>query len=205
MTKTHKILVIVLAVLVAGAFFGAGYLTNDLIKSDFGNAYWTIQTIDEHALIYDEDTGEIRKVTDDEYSKAIVKGLQSMGLLDGYSSYYNEEEYTDVISTNKGNSYGIGAAFYKRGNVIGKVSFNSPLYKALNGKDVAGKKITALRSKSGEVYAVNSFEDYQAGLAKFSNGVQFFITIDGADYLVSKEAFVESYVRYVDNTVAIEF
>ncbi len=205
MTKTRKILAIVLAVLVAGAFFGAGYLTNELIKPDFDETNWMLETIDENALVFDEETGEIRKITDEEYAKATIKGLQAMGLLDGYSAYYNAEEYSDVISTSKGNAYGIGVGFYKKSNVVGKVSFNSPLYKATNGIDVSGKTITALRSKSGEVHTVNSYTDLQTGLSGYANGVEFYITIDGNDYLVSKEAFVESYVRYVDNTVSIEF
>ena len=205
MTKTHKILSIVLAVLIAGAMFTAGYFTNEWIKSDFDETKWLIETIDKNALIFDEETGEVRKITDEEYAKALISGLKSAGILDTYANYYNAEEYTDVISTSKGNSYGIGASFYKRSNVIGRVAFNSPLYKALGGVDVAGKAITAFRSKSGEVYPVSDYSEMQERLASYANGVEFYITIDGNDYLVAKESYVESYVRYVDDTVSIEF
>lgn len=206
MKKVNKTLTIILAVLIAVGLFFGGYFTNELIKDENEELNWVISQINKHYLVYDEETGQVKNLSEEDYIKILISGLKANGYLDSYSKYYNEEEYSDVLLSNKGNSYGIGLAFYQTNLVIDKVMYNSPIYKVANGVDLIGKKVTGISSVEETSQTVlSNFSHYSQELAKYDNSVMFKIYIDSVPYIVSKQAFVESYVKYVDNGKTMYF
>ena len=206
MKKVNKVLTVILAVLVAVGLFFGGYFTNELIKDEYEELNWVISQINKHYLVYDEETGEVKNLSEEDYIKILISGLKADGYLDSYSNYYNEEEYTDVVLSSKGNSYGTGIGFYKTDLVIGKVKYNSPMYKASNGADLTGKKVTGISSvEETSQTALSDYAHYSQELAKYSNSVMFKIYVDNQPYTVSKQSFIESYVIYVDNGKTMTF
>ena len=205
MKKYNKILAILLCVLLLGVGFGGGYLTRTLIRKDYQELNWVLEQIDENYLIYDEETGEVRTLSETEYINVLISGLKAEGFLDAYSKYYDKQGYSDLILSDKGNAYGIGLGFYKEDLQIDVVSYNSPLYKAANGADLTGKRITAISSLNGEPTTLSSFDDLRTQMATFVKGVQFKIYVEGVPYQVSKQSFIESYVQYVDDQKTLSF
>lgn len=205
MKKYNKILAVILCVLLVGIGFGAGFLTNSLINRDYEELNWVLEQIDENYLVYDEETGEVRSLSETEYIKILISGLKAEGFLDKYSNYYDKQGYSDLILSSKGNAYGIGAGFFEKDVVIGTVAYNSPLYKALNGVDVTGKSITAVADLSGNITEITSYQHLKEVFAEYQEGVIFNLYIDGVPYQVSKQAFVESYVKYVDSERTLAF
>ena len=205
MRKYNKILAVVLCVLLLGVGFGAGFLTNSLINKDYEELNWVLEQIDKNYLVYDEETGEIRSLSETEYIKILISGLKAEGFLDKYSNYYDKQGYSDLILSSKGRAYGIGVGFYKESLEIGTVAYNSPLYKALNGVDAVGKSITALADLNGEPVEITSYSQFKTVIANYQEGVIFNLYIDGVPYQLSKQAFVESYVKYVDNEKTLSF
>lgn len=206
MKKVNKVLTVILAVLVAVGLFFGGYFTNELIKDDYEELNWVISQINKHYLVYDEETGEIVNLSEEDYIKILVAGLKASGYLDSYSNYYNEEEYSDVLLSAQGNSYGVGLGFYTTDLVIGVVSYNSPIYKASYGVDLIGKKVTGISSvEETEQTPLSDFTHYSVELSKYATNVMFKIYIDNVPYTVSRQAFIESYVKYVDNGKTLSF
>ena len=105
-SKTKIAITVVIAICIAIVifFFGFGtfYLTLSPAQRE---AMWFIGNVDKHYLCYDEETGEIKSFTAEDYLEKLSE------LVDKYSNYYTKEEYTEVISTSKGNRYGIGLYF----------------------------------------------------------------------------------------------
>ncbi|MCQ2399151.1 MAG: S41 family peptidase [Clostridia bacterium] len=136
----------------------------------------------------------MRQFTEEACIKAIVKGLA-----DKYSQYYNAQEYTDLVVSAQGNMYGIGVSL---GNdlQVKRVAFNSPLDKACRnaGFDWEDKFITAIDSKNEGKQAVNDYTKFTDVLYEYARGENFNVYIDDVPLNVSREAFVESYVRYFD-------
>ncbi len=206
MKKINKVLTVILAVLISVGLFFGGYFTNELIKDDYEELNWVLSQIDKHYLVYDEETGKVKNLSEEDYIKILISGLKADGYLDRYSTYYNEQEYSDVLLSAKGNSYGVGLGFYETDLVIGKVMYNSPIYKASNGVDLIGKKVTGISAIDQTTQTdLSDFDDYSSELAKYDNSVSFKIYIDNQPYVVSKQAFIESYVLYVDNEKTLSF
>ncbi len=205
MKKYNKILAVILCVLLMGIGFGAGFLTNSLINKDYEELNWVLEQIDENYLVYDEETGEVRSLSETEYIKILISGLKAEGFLDRYSTYYDKQGYSDLILSSQGNAYGVGVGFFDEVLEIGTVAYNSPLYKALNGADVTGKSITAIADLSGNITEITSYQHFKQLLAGYQESVVFNLYIDGVPYQVSKQAFVESYVKYVDNEKTLSF
>ena len=206
MKKINKVLTVILAVLISVGLFFGGYFTNELIKDDYEELNWVLSQIDKHYLVYDEETGKVKNLSEEDYIKILISGLKANGYLDRYSTYYNEREYSDVLLSAKGNSYGVGLGFYETDLVIGRVMYNSPIYKVSNGVDLIGKKVTGISDidKTTQT-ALTDYTHYTTELAKYANSVSFKIYIDNEPYIVSKQAFIESYVKYVDNENTLYF
>ena len=106
--KDKKTLIVIICVLlVVCSFFGgfaAGYFADNNLTNSLN---WVTSMIDKNYCYYDEETGTYKNFTDEDYADAIVKTL-----LDKYSDYYTEQEFTDVVYTSLGNNYGTGIYFY---------------------------------------------------------------------------------------------
>lgn len=200
MSRTKKILLWALVVCLMLLSFGGGYLTYYLsLSKSQKTVNWVIEMIDRHYLVYDEDTGEVRKFTSEDYAAAISI------LLDPYSGYYGREAYADMISTNMGNHYGVGVSFLSREELkIFAVSGNSPAERAGIKK---GGVITAV--EFNEKIPVVTFEEFSEVLNAVPAETNFKMHIKYGEeekcYVLAKESYVESYVSYRDSGTGYNF
>ncbi len=205
-SKAFKaIIAIVIAMMVVASFF-AGFFTYKAIQGEKANSIsWLIGQIDKHYMVYDEQTGEVRKFTTKDYAEAIKNGL-----LDKYSDYYTAEEYSDVISTKQGNTFGIGVSFLSGDDaqpVIFKLKGNSPAKKS-------GLKVGDLLVAGQIDGQKTTFENYNQMLSFLDarqNEQEFilYVTRDGEfenkAFTLKKQVFVTSYAEYVDSQKVGEF
>lgn len=199
--SVKKICYVILAILIAAIVFFAGFFTNYFtMNAKHRQISWLIDMIDSRYCYYDEQTGEVKKFTVNDYAKAITNGL-----LDVYSTYYTPNEYSDLISSSKGKAYGVGLSFFTDGSLeIVNVSYNSPAEKA--GIKAGGmlKAITYL----GERVNFNTFSDFTNLLETIPTSTQFEIHIDyefEQTFTVTKESFVTAYCRYSDSQTGLIF
>lgn len=204
-TRIKKINIFLAALLVFTLMclaFGGGYLTYYLTLSKSQKTLnWLADMIDRNYLIYDEETGEVRNFTADDYAKAITNGL-----LDVYSEYYTAEEYKDVIRTSQGNNYGIGVSFLIGGDLnIFSVSGNSPAYNA--GVKAGGKVTSVIYDKT--VTEVATVDEFFTVLGEIPRETDFKLTVQYADgeriFTLQKRSYVESYVFYSDSEKGYDF
>lgn len=201
-STVKKVLLIILAVVILALSFFGGYLTYHLSLSEKQRTVnWLIGMIEDNYVYYDTETGELKEFTAKDYADAITSGL-----LDIYSEYYTKTEYTDVIKSSTGDSYGTGLSFLIGGDLtIFDVAGNSP---ALKSGIKAGGLITAVEY-DGVKTAVKTFDDLSNAFAKIPPYTEFklYIEYNGVEgvYLVSKEEYVETFVFYSDKTSSYEF
>ena len=202
--RPHTRLWITLTAIITGiVMFFAGFLTFYLITGrNARSVSWLIKFIDRYGCYYDEETGEMKEFTAEDYADAIIDGL-----LDRYSDFYSAEEYSDVVSTSKGNNFGLGVSFATENGVstVYTVTGNSPADKAgIKRGDVliAGE----IDGKYTEFGADSSCIDFLDGIKE---DVPFTLyALRGEENLqfnVSKEVFVASYVSYCDSEKTLVF
>ena len=202
--KDKKTLIVIICVLlVVCSFFGgfaAGYFADNNLTNSLN---WVTSMIDKNYCYYDEETGTYKNFTDEDYADAIVKTL-----LDKYSDYYTEQEFTDVVYTSLGNNYGTGIYFYiySEDLSIFAVSGNSPAEKAGMEK---GDVIVAGLNENGERINFTDREELFAYINKFKEKEKFSLTVTrkGVEmsFFVQKEVYVESYVYYKDSEKTYAF
>ena len=108
LSKKTKIIVSLCVVCIMILSFFGGFLTHYLIQGRSARTIaWLIQTIDAK-YYYDEGDGTVRSFSTEDYADALVKQL-----LDKYSAFYTKDEYSDIITTSRGNSYGTGLSFLR--------------------------------------------------------------------------------------------
>lgn len=197
-SKKFKIIVSLCAVGIMILSFFGGFLTHYLIQGKTANELaWLIRTIDGN-YYYDEGDGTVREFSAEDYADTLVKQL-----LDKYSAFYTKDEYTDIISTSRGNSYGAGLSFLRdtpeTDTSIFKVSGNSSAEKAgLKSGDIIlageynGERIT-LDTKSKVLEFL--------GVPKDNQPFYLFVSDNGGERKVElkKSAFIKSYAFYADN------
>lgn len=200
-SKTKIAITTVIAICIAVVIFFLGFGTFYLILSPAQReAMWFIGKVDKHYLCYDEDTGEIKSFTAEDYLEKLSE------LVDKYSNYYTKEEYTEVISTSKGNRYGIGLYFSLNGStkIVG-VAGNSPAKKAQVKTGSVIKSVTY----NGTVTTVANFDEFSQTLNAIPSSTDFTITVDCdgvlEDYTLSKRIYIESYAEYFDNAERYAF
>ena len=210
MTKNKKILLSVLAVLVACAIFTAGYFVEAVFGGGkYSELEWMIEQIDAHYMELDEN-GNVRNFTAGDYINIIDNGTKlvssNKGLLDRYSEYYTKSEYQSVLAGDNGNFFGVGVSLggtVNDYNKIYSISFNSPLDKAVRkaGVNLIGKKIVKI---GGVEITANNLK---TELNKSAQGVEFELEVEGIStpIVVSRESYIESYVRYYDNASTVIF
>ncbi len=201
--KSNRLPIIITALITGLIMFIAGFFTFYLVVGKNARTVgWIINSIDSHGYFFDEETGEVKKFTADDYADAIISGL-----LDRYSDYYNREEYSEVISTSKGNSFGIGVTISNSGgkNVIYSVIGNSPAEKAgikrgdiITAGEYGGKRseFSALGDFTNFIDSIEENEEF--ALFGERGGEQLTFT-------VAKKVFRTSYVKYYDSEKALSF
>lgn len=195
-TKKRKIIFTIATVLTIAISFTLGFFVKKwTTPKELSTLEWVISTINKH--YYSEEDGVVKEFSAEDYAKAITDGL-----LDNYSNYYTSQEYSDIVSTNKGNYFGVGIS-YKKSDVlpvIYKVTGNSPADKAgLKAGDVlvAGEV-------NGEKVLFESADDSLNFISARKEGEEFklYFTRNGGDeqsVSVKRQVFVSSYVCYVDS------
>ena len=180
----NKILISILTVVVIALSFFSGYFIKYLTMDKEERAVYDL--INKYKKYYLFDDGDLVKDISD-------------AILDDYSAYYTKEEYEEIKRQKEGNSYGIGLSISASDMKILKVLGNSPCEKA--GVMVGGKIIGV---KSGEKFeTVYNYDDFTYILNAINDGVEFTIKIDYGyeylDFVIKKQAYKQTYVRYYDN------
>ena len=120
--------------------------------------------------------------------------------MDAYSEYYTAEEYQQVIASGNGSRTGYGFSFSNL--TLTKVLLNSPMY---NAGIRAGSKLIGYK-KTGAAEFITASTD--VALNEFLNGLGEYESVDflidngeeQKSYTVVKSEYIETYVRYVDQT-----
>ncbi len=198
--KKRKLLLTITAILLALVSFAGGFFVNRIINGKKLNRVNTIIRIMENVgLVFDEN-GEPREISEEEYADALVNGI-----LDQYSQYFTAEEYKAHTEKAKGNSSGLGIAFYNYDTIIDFVNGNSPADKV---GIKAGDKIV-YATYNGTEQTIASYDDVVEFLGALPSNVQFELKVLRAGetlaFTVQKCAYQVSYVTYYDNEYKLCF
>ncbi len=208
MSKSKRILTVILAVAICFLSFGVGYLTRSVGVKNYSELEWALTMIKDNYYELDEDGNPI-DFTADDYLSVISKHL-----LDPYSEYMSASSYGDYVSSSQGNAYGIGVkVFTAKLNEkvqIATVSGNSPFDRVCFERNVdpSGKILTHVSDLDGQnKVEVENFYDMSSKLQRYDAHVKFKVYLEGYEegFIVSREAYVESYVEYYDNEKAFVF
>lgn len=198
----HKIFVPIAMILAVILSFVGGYFSRYLF--DGREASVTKELVDiigRFGYVFDPDTGEVRELTEKDYANALINGL-----LDDYSSYYTQEEYSEIIAKSKGNRSGIGISVYKDSAVIFKVIGNSP---AESAGLKSGDKIISLTPEGKEKIPVTDDDDISGALDLVKIGEQITVEYErGGEtkaLTVCKKDYEVSYVTYFDSENSYRF
>lgn len=203
--KTQKALTAITMVLVVVISFLSGFFVRYFQESKTARSLsWIINLIESNYCYFDEETGEYKTFTAEDYSKAIAEGL-----LDDYSTYYTSEEYKDEVATRNGNRYGIGLGFLKTETTarVFSVTFNSPAERA---GIKSGDLITGL-TYNGEKAVIENYDHFKKELNKVLNDTEFILHVDREgenselSFVLKRQVFVASYVKYVDSEMEYRF
>ncbi len=208
MEKSKKIKIAVataVAIIIAGLSFGIGFYVSRVTQSSRIKTLESLMNmIDENYVNvkYNAETGEYETVefSDSDYVNAIV------GMLDPYSDFFTSSEYKEYIEQLNGVYLGIGTKFLKAEAdklIVYDVAGNSPAEKA--GIKVGDKLVKAVYAGTETVFT--SYDHYKATLASVPQSTAFSLYVEGKaePYIVSREAYVESYVWYKDKTSSYSF
>ncbi|MBQ0099245.1 MAG: hypothetical protein KBS91_01700 [Firmicutes bacterium] len=202
--KKTKIWVAIICSLIIVISFFCGFFTYKLsIGNKKTTVNWAIDMIDKFGCYYDEDTGEVKKFSKEDYIKMITSSL------DNYSTYYTKEEYNAELRSNKGNAYGVGLTFrYDRElneYSILRVLWNSPAEKAgLKEGDIINSAIknnqeTIFGLNNSIVDFINSVEDDEEVTFNITRGSE------NKTFTVKREVYVINYVKYMDKESTLTF
>ncbi|MBD5632472.1 MAG: hypothetical protein HDP34_04515 [Clostridia bacterium] len=189
-----KVIAVVVAVIIAGVAFAAGYLTRGLLNGGNVNSYkWVMDTIGKYYM------GEF---DEDEAKDASLKSIA--GLLDPYSEYYTKEEYKQVQDDNSGSKSGIGITYNfleGKGALIITVMGNSPAYKSgLRSGDL----LTGGSSDGSEV-KFNTASDFNSFIDGFNTGERFTLKSEENTFELAKEHYTASYTFMATRNTCWEF
>ena len=201
--RTKKIVITILALIIAGVSFFAGYIVK-YYTTDEKTALinWVMNTIDDNYLVYDENGNPV-KFTAEDYADAIADGL-----LDKYSTFLTNDELRRESVEREGNYSGTGLYFWINTvePLIAEVAGNSPAEKAGVKK---GEMITAVQEDGKEKTAITTYVELSVAFSKISKGVEFtlFTEKNGVEkeYTIYKADYVESYVWYYDSEKQLTF
>ncbi len=183
--NVKKLLICILIVVIAvGSFFGGYALRYYSMDEDLRAIH---DLITKYKKYYYYDDGDL------------VKDIADT-ILDEYSTYYTKEEYSQVISSAKGNYKGIGLSFNASTLEVVTVVGNSPAEKA--GVKVGGI-LTAIDASAGYI-DIKNVNDLNAVIGAISDDKDFKLKIkyDGnfEEFTVAKKDYKRTYVHYYDNS-----
>lgn len=186
MTKTKKIITVVLSCVFFVATFFIGFL--------IGRG-----TIDEDVATFNYIITHYKKYYYEEADDII--GVIEDALLDKYSEYYTKEEYEIVKSTSKGEREGVGFSYDKTTNTITQVLGNSPAKRAgvKEGGVIVGAGLSkdAIKTPSTELLLSDILSEIPANV-----DFVFRVDYDGdvRDYIVKKQKYLQTFVSYYDES-----
>lgn len=190
-----KIITAVVMVLVVALSFVGGYFSRYLFEpSTVNTTSDLVRIIENFGYVFDDKTGEMRPLTEEDYADALVNGL-----LDDYSAYFTPEEYSVVVEKGKGNHSGIGVTFDTNSCTVLKITGNSPA-------DIVGMRAgdKLIKGKSGQTEKVfNDALDVIEFIESSSGSMEFTVLRNDSlvplNFTVSRENFTASYVTYYDS------
>lgn len=201
--KRKKFLKIIAMVLAFALTFTCGYFSKYLFDPKVATSTTDlIKLIEEVGYIIDENGNE-KKLTKDDYLKAIANGV-----LDDYSKYYTEQEYQEVVNQMDGDYSGFGFTIYESDKyepIAIKVIGNSPADRA---GVRAGDKINSATFNEQTTIFSNSKELSQfLNALKKGDSVIFNVERNGValTFTVEKAEYSASYVSYFDSDKKISF
>lgn len=201
--KSKKVLSIISIVLTIVISFTCGYFSKYIFDPKVATSTTDlIKLIQDVGYVLDENGNE-RKLTKDDYLKAIADGV-----LDDYSKYYTKEEYEEITRQRDGDYSGFGLTIYSDGNreaVAIKVIGNSPADKAgVRAGDII--KSATFNGQTTEFSNSKELSEFLNARAKNDN-VLFNVERNGEalPFVVQKAEYQASYVAYFDSEKRISF
>ena len=127
-SKTQKVLKIIAIILAFAITFTGGYFSKYIFDPKVTTSTTDlIRLIEQVGYIVDENGNE-KKLTKDDYLKAIADGV-----LDDYSKFYTKQEYEEQNNEDRGDYSGFGLSMYDSEDyepIVIRVVGNSPADKA---------------------------------------------------------------------------
>lgn len=190
--KYARIAAIIVAVFIAAASFGLGFMVKGYTQNKYVSSYdWVLRNIRDH-YYYEIDEDDVYKV-----------GLLNLRgtVLDAYSGYYTPEQYENLIATTYGNQSGIGVGYgfvQGKGVLISEVLGNSPAYRSglRAGTFVSGATC------GDESVSFNSIRDFVSFVTARAADEEFTFITDHGQFTMAKKNYVSSYCAMATKTDA---
>lgn len=190
--KTVKrILAVVIALVIAGISFAAGFFTRKLTQGGELSSYeWFLNTVDEHYYYGGADQS---------FTQSGLKEIADK-YLDRYSKYYTAEEYENTVKSNAGSKSGIGITYtyvQNKGVYISSVVGNSPAY--ISGLR-AGEWLESGSVEGGKTVTFNASSDFSGLVYSADDGDEIRLTSTGGkSYTMAKAEYTASYAYMCTN------
>ena len=200
---TAVLTVVCFLALLTGAFFGGYFTYSSKIDDEIKSLLWVKETVQKEYKY---------GISDEEFYDAVFDGVN--GMLDPYSQYLSAEDYAQTLVESTGRWSGVGLQFStvdKNGDerlTVVRVSGNSPAYRA--GVE-EGSEIVAYGKNGEELSRVSTYDAFRLFLQEREENEPFVLRMkegvsgEEKNYILQKEAFVESYVSYRSATTAYTY
>ena len=202
-SKTQKVLKVIAIILAFAITFTGGYFSKYIFDPKVTTSTTDlIRLIEQVGYIVDENGNE-KKLTKDDYLKAIADGV-----LDDYSKFYTKQEYEEQNNEDRGDYSGFGLSFYESESVepiAKKVIGNSPADKS--GLRSGDKIVSAIfNDETTEFSNTKELGEYLASFKK-GDSVKFNVERNGTPFVftIKKAEYKASYVTYFDSEKRISF
>ena len=194
-SSTLKIFLCILGgILISLCSFWAGFL----VKS---------ATIDDDAETINYILSMYKQYYYEELESDQIIDIFTSSLLDDYSDYYSAEEMELIYKASQGSHQGIGINYDGYTNTIVNVSWNSPADRA---GVLAGGVVTGYKMSDGQVVSIlaqnkgGDADSLSNALSQVPVDTDFSLVVDYSgeelQFLVRREEYTETFVRYYDNS-----
>ena len=183
------------------AFIG-GYFSRYIIDSRNANVVSdVVKLIDKVGYVYDQTTGEERKLTEKEIVGAITNSV-----LDDYAKYYTQEELVDLANQRAGNNTGIGLSFIDEDLIVDKVIGGSP---AKSAGVISGDRLVSGKLENQAQVQFSSYDDLTNFMSNVMVNQTISLTIERGGqekiFNITKKNYIASYVHYKDSQVEMTY
>ena len=203
MVKPKRVITAIVLIFAFILTFLGGFFARLLFKSELsGTASTLLDIIEQVGYVYDTETGEERKLTEEDVADALVNGL-----LDEYSTYYTQKEYDALIKKDGGEQSGVGVVFGDNDLKVTRVVYGSPAESAgvMTGDILLGAKIYG----DTDFTLFTTYSDIASFFNTVSVGTQLILKVDRQSIVVeipvTHSTYLESYVQYADNQTGYNF